>query len=180
MSGKNSKPPDRVTFFHFIIPPSEWGKERKNGRPWSDRLTPVLIEGWQRACARLDIDPNMEEFVENITENYIGVVLRREITGEEMKDTIEMVLLYEIDSYVGSNDIDLVIKLAVGSIKNMGKWYGQVDEMAQDIGCTRIVLDGRVGWGKHIEKIGYTESSRIFRKRISSWREPRREPTQED
>lgn len=162
-----------VKFLHFIIPPDEWAKKRKGGaRPWSERLTPVLVSGWEEACKRLDIDPNIEEFIEHLTENYIGVVLRRETDGGEIKDVIEMVLLYQIDSYVGSHDVDLVIKLAVGSTKNMDKWYDQVDEMARDIGCTMIRMDGRFGWSRLLPNIGYTERARIFTKRISPCKGP--------
>jgi len=58
----------------------------------------------------------------------------------------------------------LLYYLAGGDLKELIKMTEHIENLAKDMGCSKVLINGRAGWGKALG--GYKERTRVFEKEL--------------
>ena len=94
----------------------------------------------------------------------------------DINDVRDSLAKNEADLWVGKNSAivtqvmethkakALVYYLAGGDLKELIEMTEHIENLAKDMGCSKVLINGRAGWGKALG--GYKERTRIFEKEL--------------
>lgn len=112
----------------------DWGRVRK-----------YLSDALEYSDGMSDIDDVRDSLAKGESDLWVGE--KSAIVTQVIETRIAKALLYH---------------LAGGDLKELIEMTEHIENLAKDMGCSKVLINGRAGWGKVLN--GYKERTRIFEK----------------